>query len=193
MGRSMKPASLIAAAMLIGSATAQTIAVPSVATDEPPAIRNLAVIPPKVAAVSAAEQAANARIVLQWHYEFFDLGHFKHASDKYLAPDFRQNDSQEPSGRDRYVSFFLHNGYVPRAAALRPPKLAVFTSGNLVLMVIPELWPRTDGKSAWAGAIHCNMFRVEHGKIAAMWVSGDVAQTAAPASRQIGPPASSTR
>jgi len=166
-----------------GWAAAQTVVVPPVATDEPPAIRNLSVVPPATADVSAAQQAANARIVMQWHYEFFDLGHFKTASDKYMAADFQQNDAREPSGRDKYVASFLHNGYVPRPASQRPPKLAVFTSGDLVMMVIPENWPGAKGQSPWGGLIHCNMFRVKNGKIVAMWVSGDAAATPAPASK----------
>ena len=166
---------------LAWAAVAQTTPVPPVATDEPAALRDLSVIPPRTADVPAAQQAANARIVMQWHYEFFDLGHFRQAADKYLAADFQQNDQAEASGRDNYVAEFEHNGYVPRAASTRPPKLAVFTSGDLVLMVIPEGWPRPKGQSAWSGAIHCNMFQVRNGKIVAMWVSGDVATAAAAA------------
>ena len=160
-----------AALILAGAALAQITPVPPVAGDEPPAIRDLAVIPPVTARVSTAQQAANARIVMQWHYEFFALGHFKQASDKYLAADFQQNDTREPSGRDAYVASFLHNGYKPKPAGVRPPKLAVFTSGDLVLTVIPDGWPRANGTSPWAGAIHCNMYRVKDGKIVAMWVS----------------------
>jgi len=169
----MKIARLAALLFLAGTAFARTYSAPPVATDEPAAIRNPSVIPPQTVYVSPAQQAANARIVMQWHYEFFDLGHFKEASDKYLAPDFQQNDTAEASGRDNYVSEFEHNGYVPRPASSRPPKLAVFTNGDLVLMVIPEGWPRAAGSSPWAGQIHCNMFRVRNGKIVAMWVSGD--------------------
>jgi len=175
---SLAPPLGCALALMSAVALAQTTPVPPVATDEPPALRDLSVIPPQTAIVSPAQQAANARIVMQWHYEFFDLGHFKQAADKYMAVDFQQNDKAEASGRDNYVAEFEHNGYVPRAASTRPPKLAVFTSGDLVLMVIPEGWPRAKGSSAWDGLIHCNMFRVQNGKIVAMWVSGDAATAA---------------
>ncbi len=162
----------------MSNANAQTTApkaaalpVPAVATDEPAAIRNRAVMPPVNANVSAAQQEANKHVVLQWHYEFFDLGHFAEACNKYMAEDFQQNDPREPSGRDNYVKAFLGNGYVAKKPAERPPLLAVFAEGDLVITVIPEGWSADKGAQT-KGTIHTNMYRLKDGKIVAMWVSG---------------------
>lgn len=149
----------------------QALAVPPVATDEPAAIRNRSIIPPAGPKVSIEQQEANKRVVLQWHYEFFDLGHFEAACNKYMAEDFQQNDPREPSGRANYVKAFLGNGYVPKKPQERPPLLAVFAEDDLVITVIPEGWAagkNADGK----GPIHTNMYRLKDGKIVAMWVSG---------------------
>jgi predicted SnoaL-like aldol condensation-catalyzing enzyme len=153
--------------------------VPAVAQDETALVRNLRIVPPPSAQVSTLEEQANKRIVLQWHYEFFDLGHFRQAAEKYLAPDFRQNDPDEQSGRDAYVAEFEHNGYVPRAAGERPPLIAVLADGDLVMMVIPATRD-AGGRYIEAGFIHCNMFRVRNGRIQAMWVSADAAKRPAP-------------
>lgn len=165
---------------LLGS-VAQAAGVPPVATQEPPVLRNLRVIPPITEKASTAQEEINKRIVLQWHYEFFDLGHFEEASNKYLAEDFVQNDSREPSGRANYVHNFQTNGYRPMAAANRPPLVAVFAQGDLVMTVIPDGWPRSDGSRADQGSIHCNMYRLRNNRIVAMWVSGGGAAPAAPA------------
>lgn len=150
---------------------ASTTSVPPVATDESADIRNRAVIPPPSAQVSTAQQEANKRVVLQWHYEFFDLGHFAEACNKYMAEDFQQNDPREPSGRDNYVKAFLGNGYTAKKPEDRPPLLAVFAEGDLVITVIPEGWSAAKGAQA-KGTIHTNMYRLKDGKIVAMWVSG---------------------
>ncbi|MGA3157277.1 MAG: hypothetical protein ABSE43_06875 [Steroidobacteraceae bacterium] len=154
--------------------------VPPVAQDEPADVRDLRIVPPSSPQVSTPEEQANKRIVLQWHYEFFDLGHFKAAAEKYMAADFRQNDPDEQSGRATYVAEFEHNGYVPRRAAERPPLLAVLADGDLVMMVIPASRDAS-GRYTEAGFIHCNMFRVHDGRIQSMWVSADAAKPAAPA------------
>lgn len=152
---------------------AQTaLPVPAVATDESVAIRNRSVIPPVSVKVSTAQQAANKRVVLQWHYEFFDLGHFEDACNKYMAEDFQQNDPREPSGRANYVKAFKGNGYVPKKAGERPPILAVFAEGDLVITVIPEGWVAGQSNQSGKGTIHTNMYRLKDGKIVAMWVSG---------------------
>jgi predicted SnoaL-like aldol condensation-catalyzing enzyme len=153
-------------------ATDQETRVPAVATTETVAVRNLRVVPPPSARAASAQEEANKRIVLQWHYEFFDLGQFESASNKYMAEDFQQNDPREPSGRANYVNNFKGNGYVAKKPEERPPLIAVLADGDLVMTVIPEGW---DGKSkarADAGPIHCNMYRVVNGRIRAMWVSG---------------------
>lgn len=147
--------------------------VPPVATDEAIEIRNRAVIPPPGAKISSAQEEANKRIVMQWHYEFFDLGHFEEASNKYMAEDFQQNDPREPSGRANYVAAFKSNGYVPKKSEERPPILAVFAEGDLVITVIPEGWSPTQKRERVdEGTIHCNMYRVKNGRIVSMWVSG---------------------
>lgn len=151
--------------------------VPAVAQDEPAEVRNLRILPPAAPQVSTPEEYANKRIVLQWHYEFFDLGHFKEAADKYLAEGFQQNDPDEQSGRTAYVSEFEHNGYMPRKVAERPPLLAVLADGDLVMMVIPATRDAS-GHYVEAGFIHCNMFRVRDGRIQSMWVSADAARPA---------------
>jgi predicted SnoaL-like aldol condensation-catalyzing enzyme len=149
--------------------------VPSVSLDEAAEIRNLRIVPPPSLQNSTAEEQANKRVVLQWHYEFFDLGHFKEAAEKYMAVDFHQNDPDEQSGRAAYVAEFEHNGYVPRMAAERPPLIAVLAEGDLVMMVIPATRDPS-GHYVEAGFIHCNMFRVHDGRIQAMWVSADAAK-----------------
>ncbi|HTP38733.1 MAG TPA: hypothetical protein VMI92_04090, partial [Steroidobacteraceae bacterium] len=164
---SLACAACIAAAPIVFAA-----GVPAVSTQEPAALRNLRIVPPKSARVGTAQEEINKRIVLQWHYEFFDLGHFADASNKYMAEDFQQNDSREPSGRANYVHNFETNGYRPMAAERRPPLVAVFAQGDLVMTVIPDGWPRSDGSRADQGAIHCNMYRVRNNRIVAMWVSG---------------------
>ena len=154
------------------AAWAAVSALPAVATTEPAAERNLRVVPPPSTRVATAQEEANKRIVLQWHYEFFDLGQFESASNKYMAEDFQQNDPREPSGRANYVNNFKGNGYVPKKPEERPPLIAVLADGDLVRTVIPE---GRDGKTqgrADAGPIHCNMYRVVNGRIRAMWVSG---------------------
>ena len=149
--------------------------VPPVAQDEAPAIRNLRILPPPSPQVATPVEEANKRIVLQWHYEFFDLGHFAQAADKYMAEGFQQNDPDEQSGRAAYVAEFEHNGYVPRKAAERPPLIAVLADGDLVMMVIPATRDAS-GHYIEAGFIHCNMFRVHDGRIQSMWVSADAAR-----------------
>jgi predicted SnoaL-like aldol condensation-catalyzing enzyme len=143
-----------------------------VATTETKAVRDLRVVPPVSAKVSTDQEAANKRIVLQWHYEFFDLGQFESASNKYMAEDFQQNDAREPSGRAKYVNNFKNNGYVPKPPAERPPLLAVFAEGELVMTVIPEGWTSQSTGRVDAAPIHCNMYRVVNGRIKALWVSG---------------------
>lgn len=174
--------SLISAVLLVSSqlaCAAATTPIPPVATDEPVEIRNRAVIPPPSAEVSSAQQEANKRIVMQWHYEFFDLGKFEEASNKYMAEDFQQNDPREPSGRAKYVATFKANGYVPKKPEERPPILAVFAQGDLVITVIPEGWSSGQQRTRVdEGPIHCNMYRVKNGKIVAMWVSGGAAPPA---------------
>ena len=167
------------AGVCYGAAAAVPV-VPPVAQDEPAAVRDLRIVPPSSQQVSTPEEQTNKRIVLQWHYEFFDLGHYKEAADKYLAADFRQNDPDEQSGREAYVAEFEHNGYVPRKAAERPPLLAVLADGDLVMMVIPASRDAT-GHYPEAGFIHCNMFRRHDGRIQAMWVSAEAAKPTAPA------------
>jgi predicted SnoaL-like aldol condensation-catalyzing enzyme len=152
--------------------------IPAVATDESAAIRDLRVQPPLSARVGTALEEVNKRIVLQWHYEFFDLGHFRRAAEKYLAPDFQQNDPDEKSGREAYVQEFEHSSYVPRKPAERPPLIAVLADGDLVMMVIPAAGGGPDPSK---GFIHCNMFRLKNGRIIAMWVSADAAKPATPA------------
>ncbi|MFT3905919.1 MAG: hypothetical protein QM718_06415 [Steroidobacteraceae bacterium] len=148
--------------------------VPAVATTEPESVRNLRVQPPAGSLVHSEQEEANLRIVLQWHYEFFDLGQFESASDKYMSESFQQNDPREPSGRARYVAAFQGNGYVPKKPAERPPLLAVFTNGDMVMTVIPSQWPKPAGVAVEQGPIHCNMYRVVNGRIQSMWVSGEV-------------------
>jgi len=156
--------------------------VPLVAQDEPERLRDLRIVPPSTPQASTPEEQANKRIVLQWHYEFFDLGHFREAADKYMAADFLQNDPDEQSGRAAYLAEFEHNGYVPRKAADRPPLLAVLADGDLVMMVIPASRDAS-GHYTEAGFIHCNMFRMHDGRIQSMWVSADAAKPAAPAAK----------
>lgn len=166
-----KIAGVLLACCVFTAHAQQALPVSPVATDEAEAIRNRSVIPPAGPQVSAAQQEANKRVVLQWHYEFFDLGHFEAACNKYMAEDFQQNDPREPSGRANYVKAFLGNGYVPKKPEERPPLMAVFAEDDLVITVIPEGWAagkNTDGK----GPIHTNMYRLKDGKIVAMWVSG---------------------
>jgi len=153
--------------------------VPPVAQDEPAEVRDLRILPPHSQRTSTLEEDANKRIVLQWHYEFFDLGHFRDAAEKYMAEDFRQNDPDEQSGRAAYIAEFEHNGYVPRKAAERPPLIAVLAEGDLVMMVIPATRD-SNGHYNEAGFIHCNMFRVQAGRIQSMWVSADAAKPPAP-------------
>ncbi len=157
--------------------------VPQVAQDEPAAVRILRILPPSSPRVSTPEEEANKRIVLQWHYEFFDLGHFREAANKYLAEDFQQNDPDEQSGRAAYVAEFEHNGYVPRVAAERPPLIAVLAEYDLVMVVIPATRD-AGGRYIEAGFIHCNMFRVHNGRIQSMWVSADAARPIAAAAEK---------
>lgn len=158
-----------------GLAVAAVPAVPAVATDEAPAIRNTRIVPPPTPRVTTAEERANERIVLQWHYEFFDLGHFQQAADKYLAKDFHQHDPNEASGRDRYAAEFESNGYVPKKPAERPPLIAVLADGDMVMTVIPAGWTAASKGNPEDGFIHCNLFRVKDGRITDMWVSADAA------------------
>ena len=167
-------AALISLGSMAGAGAAVPF-VPPVAQDETAEVRNLRILPPPSPEITTPEEAANKRIVLQWHYEFFDLGHFREAADKYLAAGFQQNDPDEQSGRDAYVAEFEHNGYVPRQAAERPPLLAVLADGDLVMMVIPAARD-VSGRYNAAGFIHCNMFRVQNGRIQSMWVSADAAR-----------------
>lgn len=161
-------------------AGAQTVTpVPAVATDEPAEIRNRSIVPPPSAKVATPQEEANKRIVMQWHYEFFDLGKFEEASNKYMAEDFQQNDTREPSGRANYIAAFKRNGYVPKKPEERPPILAVLADGDLVMSVIPEGWSSLKRSRNDEGPIHCNMYRVKNGKIVAMWVSGGSAPPAA--------------
>lgn len=146
---------------------AQTV--PDVSTQESADIRNRSVVPPLSPQVATAREEANKRVVLQWHYEFFDLGRFEEASNKYMAEEFTQNDPREPSGRANYVKSFQTNGYVAKKPEARPPLLAVFAQGDMVMTVIPEGWSPA-GKPS--GFIHCNMYRLKDGRIVAMWVSG---------------------
>jgi predicted SnoaL-like aldol condensation-catalyzing enzyme len=164
-------ASLIAL-LATASVCAAATPVPPVATTESEAVRNLRIVPPPSAKMSTEQAEANKRIVLQWHYEFFDLGQFESASNKYIAEDFQQNDPREPSGRAKYVNEFKKNGYVAKPPAERPPLLAVFAEGDLVMTVIPEGWTAKSTGRVDAGPIHCNMYRVVNGRIKAMWVSG---------------------
>lgn len=145
-----------------------------VASDEPPALRNLRVVPPSMAHVARTQRQDNKRIVLQWHYEFFDLGHFRQAADKYMVSDFRQHDPDEASGREAYVAEFEHNGYVPRPAAQRPAFVSVMADGDWVMTVIPA--QSASPGPAGEGFIHCNLYRVQHGRITDMWVSADAAR-----------------
>ena len=147
--------------------------VPPVATIEPESIRNHSIIPPVNFPVGDAQEEANKRIVMQWHYEFFDLGLFRQASEKYMAEDFQQNDPREPSGRENYIRAFETNGYQAMPAAARPPIITVLADGDLVMTVIPEKWSSREDKSDIEyGPIHCNMYRLKDGKIVEMWVSG---------------------
>jgi len=145
-------AAFISLASTAGAAAAVPV-VPPVAQDETAEIRNLRILPPPSPEITTPEEAANKRIVLQWHYEFFDLGHFKDAADKYLAASFQQNDPDEQSGRAAYVAEFEHNGYVPRNAAERPPLIAVLADADLVMMVIPATRDAA-GHYTEAGFIH---------------------------------------
>jgi predicted SnoaL-like aldol condensation-catalyzing enzyme len=145
--------------------------VPAVVTAEATEVRNRSVLPPASAKVSDAQQDANKLVVLQWHYEFFDLGHFADACNKYMAEDFQQNDPREPSGRANYVKAFQGNGYVAKKPEERPPLLAVFAEGDMVITVIPEGW-KPGQSTTTKGPIHTNMYRLRDGKIIAMWVSG---------------------
>lgn len=155
--------------MLLLASTAAAQTVPPVDTTEPVAIRNLAVTLLEDPSASTAQEEANKRIVVQWHYEFFDLGHFRQADDKYMAEDFQQNDHDEKSGREAYTHEFETNGYKPRPASERPPKLAVFAQNDLVMTVIPN----PDPQGGWdLSSIHCNMYRLKNGRIEAMWVAG---------------------
>jgi predicted SnoaL-like aldol condensation-catalyzing enzyme len=175
------PGALISLGAMVATAAAVPI-VPPVAQDETPQVRNLRILPPPSPEIATPEEAANKRIVLQWHYEFFDLGHFKEAADKYLAEGFQQNDPDEQSGRAAYVAEFEHNGYVPRKGADRPPLIAVLADGDLVMMVIPATRDAS-GHYTVAGFIHCNMFRVRDGRIESMWVSADAARPPAAAAK----------
>jgi predicted SnoaL-like aldol condensation-catalyzing enzyme len=163
---------IVIATMCLTQGLWAAIPVPEVATNEPEVVRNLRVIPPVSAKVDTAQEAANKLVVLRWHYEFFDLGQFESASNKYMAEDFQQNDPREPSGRGKYVNEFKKNGYVAKPPAERPPLLAVFAEGDLVMTVIPEGWSAKSTGRVDAGPIHCNMYRVVNGRIKAMWVSG---------------------
>ncbi len=163
----MKRTLLLTLALLASTVAAQTV--PPVDTTEPAALRNPAVIPPEDSSVTNATLEANKRIVTQWHYEFFDLGHFRQADDKYMAADFVQNDHDEKSGREAYTREFETNGYKPRPSSQRPPKIAVFAQNDLVMTVIPNPGPN----GAWdLSSIHCNMYRLKNGRIEAMWVAG---------------------
>lgn len=159
----------------LSAANAAAPAVPAVATDEAPAIRNARVLPPSMPRTTTAEERANERIVLQWHYEFFDLGHFRQAADKYMAVDFHQHDPNEASGRDRYASEFEGNGYVPKKPGERPPLIAVLADGDMVMTVIPAGWSASSKGNPEDGFVHCNLYRVKNGRITDMWVSADAA------------------
>lgn len=157
---------------------------PPVASDEPEAVRNLRIIPPKRQAVSTRQQELNKRLVLQFHYEFFDLGHAREAAEKYLAADYKVNDPREPSGREAYVRFFLPKDSggggegssdmlkAMRNPANRPPIKAVLASDDLVALVFDGAvpWPKgADGKYHY---VSMDLFRVAKGRIAESWFSG---------------------
>ena len=163
--------------MLCSVALLAETMVPPVSELEPESVRNSRVIPPANSSEGDAQEEANKRIVLQWHYEFFDLGLFREASMKYMAEDFRQNDPREPSGRENYIKAFEGDGspggFQPMPAANRPPIIAVLADGDLVMTVIPDNWSGREDKSDPSyGSIHCNMYRLKDGKIVEMWVSG---------------------
>jgi predicted SnoaL-like aldol condensation-catalyzing enzyme len=152
--------------------------VPPVATDELVATRNQRILPPQRITVSPAQQEANKRIVLQFHYEFFDLGHFKEAADKYLAAEFHVNDPQEPSGRDAYVDYFVKNIasnsslQSMRDPANRPAIKAVLATDDLVMLIFDAQLPWPKGPEPMYRYISCDLFRLANGKIMESWFSG---------------------
>lgn len=177
--------------MLIGgagmlAANANSL-VPPPARDEAAAIRNQRIVPPPGAVVSIAQQMANRRIVLQFHYEFFDLGHHQEAAKKYLAEDYRVNDPQEPSGRDNYVNFFektmADNDFLKSVNSdptKRPKIKAVLATDDLVMLVFDRSIPWPKGPNGQYNFISCDMFRLKDGKIVESWFSGNPAAPETP-------------
>lgn len=186
----MKAIIIAASVLLLTGAWTHGIAalpVQAPAMDESPVIRNQRILPPAGPKVTVAQQQANRRIVLQFHYEFFDLGHHQEAARKYLAEDYRVNDPQEPSGRDNYVNYFDKTiagdaflASVMRDPSKRPKIKAVLAADDLVMLVFDRSIPWPKGPGRQYSYISCDMFRLAHGTIVESWFSGTPTVPATP-------------
>lgn len=139
---------------------------------EPEEMRTSRIVPPKMPAVSEAQQEINKRIVLQFHYEFFNLARFDEAIARYLTPDFIQHDAAEPSGATAYANYFKTSGYKPRPMAQRPKIKWVLADGDLVVLAFDKTDPWPGGPQPTYTHPSVDVFRVVDGKIAEMWYSG---------------------
>lgn len=139
---------------------------------EPEEMRSSRIVPPKMLAVSETQQELNKRIVLQFHYEFFNLARFDEAIERYLRPDFIQHDPAEPSGAKNYANYFKTSGYKPRSMADRPKIKWVLADGDLVVLAFDKTDPWPGGPQPTYTHPSLDIFRVVDGKIAEMWYSG---------------------
>jgi predicted SnoaL-like aldol condensation-catalyzing enzyme len=112
---------------------------------------------------SAAEEAANKNVVLDFWRDFFNYREFDQGASLYLAPGFRNHDPYEPSNPQRYADF------VRKDLEKVPPiperaKMFVVAEGDLVLLA--ELGDASQTRFS------ANLARVRGGKMVEMWYTG---------------------
>lgn len=157
---------------IVGASCAHAQTLPESPHVEPEEMRTSRIVPPKMPAMSAAQLEINKRIVLQFHYEFFNLARFDEAIARYLRPDFIQHDAAEPSGAVAYANYFKTSGYKPRPMEQRPKIKWVLADGDLVVLAFDKTDPWPGGPQPTYTHPSVDVFRVVDGKIAEMWYSG---------------------
>lgn len=182
---------LVSLAFASIAVAAATFKPPKVDSPEPPVVRDQRLVAPKSVPTSLEQQEQNKQIVLNFHYEMFELRRYKESVEKYLAPDLLDHESQgqTPRGRDAYLknlwkdlqeNEFLKD--VQNNPAKRPRILSVSTQDDLVMMAFEMSVPWPNGPKPRFDYINCDLFRVTNGKISEIWWSGTPSpgQVAAP-------------
>lgn len=117
---------------------------------------------------SAAEEAVNKNVVLDFWRDFFNYREFDEGARLYLAPDFRNHDPYEPSNPQLYADFVRRDlGKVPPIP--ERAKMFVLAEGDLVLLA--ELGDASQTRFS------ANLARIRGGKMVEMWYTGATLDT----------------